>query len=99
MLVEQREAEKQKEVSEKTSKKLVEKQAEIVERKIKVDEDLGKAEPALIAAQEAVGGIKKDNLNEMRAYAKPPPAVQLALEPVIALISKVPKKPDWKECK
>ena len=31
--------------------------AEIAERKVKVDEDLGKAEPALIAAQESVSGI------------------------------------------
>lgn len=51
MLKEQRQAEEQKEISEKTAEKLLKKQAEIAERKLRVDEDLGRAEPALIAAQ------------------------------------------------
>lgn len=60
MLKEQRESEEQKAIAEKTSEKLVKKQAEIKERKIRVDEDLGRAEPALIAAQESVSGIQRD---------------------------------------
>lgn len=60
MLKEQRESEEQKAIAEKTSEKLVTKQAEIKERKIRVDEDLGRAEPALIAAQESVSGIQRD---------------------------------------
>jgi len=59
MLKEQRESEEQKAIAEKTSEKLVKKQAEIKERKERVDEDLGRAEPALIAAQESVSGIGK----------------------------------------
>lgn len=59
MLKEQRESEEQKAIAEKTSEKLVKKQAEIKERKQRVDEDLGRAEPALIAAQESVSGIGK----------------------------------------
>ena len=51
MLKEQRQAEKQKDISEKTATNLVLKQEEIAKRKLKVDEDLVKAEPALIAAQ------------------------------------------------
>lgn len=97
MLDEQRHAEKQKDISEKTASKLVQKQAEIAERKIRVDEDLGKAEPALIAAQESVSGIQKDQLGELRAYATPPAAVRVALEPVVALLTKQAAKPDWKE--
>lgn len=50
MLGEQREAEKQKELSIKASANLKTKREEISIRKVKVDEDLGKAEPALIAA-------------------------------------------------
>jgi hypothetical protein len=59
MLKEQRESEEQKAIAEKTSEKLVKKQAEIKERKERVDGDLGRAEPALIAAQESVSGIGK----------------------------------------
>ena len=99
MLKEQRQSEEQKDISEKSAEKLVKKQAEIKERKVRVDEDLGKAEPALIAAQESVSGIQKDQLNELRAYATPPAGVRLALEPVIALVTRKGVKPEWKEVK
>jgi dynein heavy chain 1 len=99
MLQEQGQAEKRKEVSEKTAKELVLKQAEIATRKVKVDEDLGKAEPALLAAQESVSGIQSKQLNELRAYTTPPAAVKVALEPVIALITKTAAKPEWKDVK
>ena len=99
MMQEQRQAEKQKDVSEKTAVKLERKQAEIRERTRQVDGDLAKAEPALIAAQESVSGIQKDQLNELRNYATPPAAVRLALEPVIALITGKAAKPEWKDVK
>jgi len=38
-------------------------------------------------------------LDELRALANPPLGVRLALEPVIALISGNPKKPEWNEIK
>jgi dynein heavy chain 1 len=38
-------------------------------------------------------------LNELRALASPPANVKLALEPVVALISMTPKKPEWAEIK
>jgi dynein heavy chain 1, cytosolic len=38
-------------------------------------------------------------LDELRAYANPPEAVKLALEPVIALLSRKAEKPDWKDIK
>lgn len=99
MLKEQRQAEKQKDISEKTATNLVLKQEEIAKRKLTVDADLGKAEPALLAAQESVSGIQKEQLNELRAYTTPPAAVKLALEPVIALITRKAAKPEWKEIK
>ncbi len=67
--------------------------------------DLSKAEPALNAAQESVSGIQKSHLDELRAFTNPPLKVQLALEPVIALISDNPDKPckpvkpEWKDIK
>jgi hypothetical protein len=50
MLGEQRNAEKQKDHSEKTAVKLVAKQKEAAERQYKVENELGDAEPALIEA-------------------------------------------------
>lgn len=44
-----------------------------------------------------MSGISKDNLNELRALASPPANVKLALEPVVAMISNVPKKAEWTE--
>ena len=38
-------------------------------------------------------------MNELRAYATPPAAVRVALEPVIALITRKAAKPEWKEIK
>jgi hypothetical protein len=42
-----------------------------------------------------VSGIQKKDLTEMIAYKAPPEKVALALEPVVILLSKRPKKPDW----
>jgi len=46
-----------------------------------------------------VSGIQKEQLNELRGYTTPPAAVRLALEPVIALITRKAAKPEWKEIK
>lgn len=46
-----------------------------------------------------MSGIQKEQLNELRGYATPPAAVRVALEPVIALITRRAAKPEWKEIK
>lgn len=51
----------------------------------------------MIAAQESVKGVTKDNINELKNYSQPPPKVRLALEPVIALIKNLKVKPEWKD--
>jgi dynein heavy chain len=56
---------------------------------------LEKAEPALIEAQNAVQGVTKGNIDEIKNFANPPAAVKLALEPVIALVLGLTKAPDW----
>lgn len=38
-------------------------------------------------------------MDELRALPKPPEGVKLALEPVVAMISGVPKKAEWAEVK
>jgi len=46
-----------------------------------------------------VSGIQKKDLVEMTNYKNPPAKVALALEPVVCLLSKKAKKPDWMEIK
>jgi dynein heavy chain 1 len=48
---------------------------------------LAKAEPALKEAQAAVRGIKKSQLDEIRALARPPVAVRLTMEAVCMMIN------------
>lgn len=57
MLVEQKEAEQQKELSIKTKQELDKQSIQISKRQIEVEKDLGKAKPALEAAEEMVGNI------------------------------------------
>lgn len=55
---------------------MLEEQTEnIATRKAIAEKDLAGAEPALIAAQESVKGVTKDNINELKNYSKPPPKV------------------------
>jgi hypothetical protein len=44
-----------------------------------------------------VSGIKKTQLDELRAFLNPSATIKVALEPVICLITKNPVKTDWKE--
>ena len=97
MVKEQNEAEHKRELSIKTQKVLEIKSVEISKRQVEVERDLGRAEPALIAAQESVSGIQRKHLDELRALTNPPNGVRLALEPVVALITGTAKKPEWNE--
>lgn len=66
------------------------------------ERDLLKAEPALMAAQEALNTLNKNNLSELKALASPPPDVEMVCSAVIALFAmdgKVPKDRSWKAAK
>ena len=58
-------------------------------------EDLKKAEPALIAAQEALNTLNKANLTELKSFGSPPSAVLMVTSAVMVLVQgiggKVPK--------
>lgn len=73
-------------------------QDEVEVRKIAEDAqaDLDKAIPALEAAQAALDSLNKKDMSEIKAYAKPPPAVEMVLEAVMVL-RKAP--PTWAEAK
>jgi dynein heavy chain 1 len=55
-------------------------QVEINSRKEEAQRDLDEAEPALRSAQASVRSIKKRDLDEVRALARPPDNVKLTLE-------------------
>lgn len=65
------------------------------------EEDLRKAEPALIAAQEALNTLNKNNLTELKSFGTPPQAVINVCAAVLILFStrKLPKDRSWKACK
>ena len=58
-----------------------------------------KAEPALLAAQEALNTLNKANLTELKSFGSPPPAVMLVTEAVMVLLlgqdGKIPKDRSW----
>lgn len=97
MVAEQKQAEQKREASIKMTQELEIKDREVKERQEVVNNDLAKAEPALIEAQSAVRSIKKKNLDEIRAMANPPTLVKMTLEGVASLIGGTVKTWEWSE--
>lgn len=64
--------------------------------------DLRKAEPSLIAANEALNTLNKNNLTELKSFGTPPKAVINVCAAVLVLFSgkaKIPKDRSWRACK
>lgn len=64
--------------------------------------DLRKAEPSLIAANEALNTLNKNNLTELKSFGTPPKAVIHVCAAVLVLFSgkgKIPKDRSWRVCK
>nr|CAI5851783.1 unnamed protein product [Callosobruchus analis] len=75
---------------------------EVTKKQKDCEEDLRKAEPALIAAQEALNTLNKANLTELKSFGSPPAAVTNVTAAVMVLLSqdgKVPKDRSWKAAK
>ncbi|CAH2045643.1 unnamed protein product, partial [Iphiclides podalirius] len=98
--------------SEKVSKEKAfaaeeEKKVKVIEEDVTIKakicaDDLAKAEPALIAAQEALNTLNKNNLTELKSFGSPPDAVINVTAAVLVLFSKkgkLPKDRSWKACK
>jgi len=94
MVADQQEAEQKKAASIKIQAALVEQEKNIEQRRGVVMNDLAEAEPAVIKAQQAVSGIKRQHLVEVRTMANPPEAVKLAMESVCTLLGH--KIDSWK---
>ncbi|EKX36467.1 hypothetical protein GUITHDRAFT_97557 [Guillardia theta CCMP2712] len=58
--------------------------------------DLDEALPALSAAEEALNALNKKDLSEIKAYAKPPPLVEMVMEAVMVLRK---GQSSWEEAK
>ena len=86
MIKDQNTAEKQKEKSLKLSAALAIKDREIQERTLAAQAELDLAEPALLEAQESVGGISKKMLDEIRVLGKPPENAQRTLEMICVML-------------
>lgn len=66
------------------------------------ERDLAKAEPALLAAQEALNTLNKNNLTEMKSFGTPPAAVVKVCAAVMCLLApqgRVPRDRSWKAIK
>jgi len=55
-------------------------------RKEQIEAELKEVQPLLDEAKQAVGGIKKDNLNEIRAFRQPPETIRIVLAGVLTLL-------------
>ncbi|GLG99541.1 Dynein heavy chain, cytoplasmic [Gryllus bimaculatus] len=100
-------AEQEKVTMEKAIADAEEAKVRIIEEDVSVKQkvceaDLAKAEPALIAAQEALNTLNKNNLTELKSFGSPPDAVVNVVGAVMVLFSqrnKIPKDRSWKACK
>ncbi len=82
----QNEAERRKTDAESLRRALEVQKMEIAARQEEAQHELSEAEPALLAAQTSVRSIRKTQLDEIRAMARPPKAVQTVLEAVSIML-------------
>lgn len=93
---------KEKAIADVEEKKVVVKAEEVSVKQRSCEEDLAKAEPALIAAAAALDTLNKNNLSELKAFSQPPPAVLMVVSACVVLLApptKIPKDRSWKACK
>lgn len=93
MIADQNIAENQKKEADKMTDEVNKQQEEISKRQEEAKRELDQAEPALINAQESVKSIRKAQLDEIRALARPPDNVRLTLEAVAIMMGE--RKLDW----
>lgn len=71
---------------EQLQKTLGGEEAKLNVRKDQIQNELKEIQPILNEARAAVGGIKKDNINEIRAFKMPPEKIQAVLGGVLGLM-------------
>ena len=93
---------KEKAIADDEEKKVTKINDEVGKKQRDCESDLAKAEPALLAAKEALNTLNKGNLTELKSFGSPPPAVINVLGAVICLMApggKVSKDRSWKAAK
>ncbi|KAG8139083.1 hypothetical protein E2320_001864 [Naja naja] len=93
---------KEKAIADAEEQKVVAIQVEVSRRQKECEDDLMKAEPALVAASAALNTLNKVNLSELKAFPNPPDAVTNVTAAVMVLLAnkgKVPKDRTWKAAK
>jgi len=93
MIADQNVAETQKREATRMNEEVNKQQGEITKRQEEAKRELDQAEPALINAQESVKSIKKSQLDEIRALARPPDNVRMTLEAVAIMMGE--RKLEW----
>ncbi|CAB3255291.1 unnamed protein product [Arctia plantaginis] len=94
--VEQKAADEVKQMVMKDEAEAKIKAAEVKEIADEAKADLALAMPAMEAAQEALKSLNKADINELKAFQKPPTLVRFVMEPVCILLG---VKPDWDHTK
>ncbi|CAH8851278.1 unnamed protein product [Trichobilharzia szidati] len=92
----------EKEIAAEEEAKVSVIKAEVEVKQHECESDLRKAEPALIAAQEALNTLNKNNLSELKALTSPPPDVVTVCSAVMCLFAmdgRLPKDRSWKAAK
>ncbi|KAM6210848.1 LOW QUALITY PROTEIN: dynein axonemal heavy chain 11 [Sarcoramphus papa] len=92
----------EKAIADAEEQKVAAIQGEVYLRQKECEDDLLKAEPALVAATAALDMLNKVNLTELKAFANPPMAVINVIAAVMVLLAckgKVPKDRSWKAAK
>ncbi|XP_019887304.2 dynein beta chain, ciliary [Ooceraea biroi] len=100
--VETEKVQKEKAIADEEESKVAIIAEEVSKKQKDCEMDLRKAEPALLAAQEALNTLNKANLTELKSFGSPPGAVTNVTAAVMVLLApggKVPKDRSWKAAK
>ncbi|KAK4326145.1 hypothetical protein Pmani_003309 [Petrolisthes manimaculis] len=93
---------KENEVANEEKRRVAIIETEVAKRRKECEEDLVKAEPALVAAKEALHTLNKANLTELKSFGSPPSGVSSVTAAVMVLLApngKIPKERSWKAAK
>ncbi|KYN05431.1 Dynein beta chain, ciliary [Cyphomyrmex costatus] len=100
--VETEKVQKEKAIADEEESKVAVIAEEVSKKQKDCEADLMKAEPALLAAQEALNTLNKANLTELKSFGSPPGAVTNVTAAVMVLLApagKVAKDRSWKAAK
>ncbi|XP_024875279.1 dynein beta chain, ciliary [Temnothorax curvispinosus] len=100
--VETEKVQKEKAIADEEESKVAVIAEEVSKKQKDCEADLLKAEPALLAAQEALNTLNKANLTELKSFGSPPGAVTNVTAAVMVLLApagKVAKDRSWKAAK